>query len=299
MHEIRSSILGEDKPASPVARKGKPKRAAAGLGGLTGIAIRREEARVTNQRAEDRLRDRVEQSVISFRRRKYDVRVVNVSSRGAMIESEVEPRIGEQLDILFADDHRTRCVVRWLKEGRIGLEFVDETIVWDCSAPRPVSTGQELRDFAQREEERREAPADDREAVARGVVERLPRQTLLRKGTLYWGGIHIPVRLRNISSRGARVESEQSLHPGSEVELDLGEAGFQMAEVRWSREGHVGLRFADDFDIACLAPSHSAESEPANDMLKPAYLESELRPDSPWAARFERLSMTDLKKLDL
>jgi hypothetical protein len=119
---------------------------------------------------------------------------------------------------------------------------------------------------------------------------------LLRKGTLYWGGVTIEVRLRNISSGGAKVESEQELRPGSEVELDLGEAGFQMAEVRWSQDGQIGLRFADDFDIGSLAPSAtSAGSEPASDMLKPAYLETELRADSPWASRFERLSMTDLR----
>src|SRR5687767_11202010 len=131
MHEFRSSILGQDNQVSPVASKAKPKRDGAGLGGLSKIAIRREEARVTNQRGEDRLHGQVEQSIIHFRRRKYVVRVVNVSSRGAMIESDIEPHIGERIDIQYTDDNRTKCVVRWLREGRIGLEFVEETILWD------------------------------------------------------------------------------------------------------------------------------------------------------------------------
>lgn len=284
MHEIRSSILsGEDK-SSPITRKGKPKREGGGLGGLTKIAIRREEARVTDQRSEDRLRDRIEQSTIVFRRRKYEARVVNVSSRGAMIECDIEPRIGEGLDIQFSDDNRTRCLVRWVREGRIGLEFVKEAIVWDCSQPvaSPARGDSSLEDNGGEE---RDAP--------RPVLDRGPRHALLRKGTLYWSGVNIPVRLRNISSHGAKIESQQELRPGSEVELDLGEAGFQMAEVRWSKDGQIGLRFADDFDIGSLAPS--APSEPATDMLKPAYLETELRSDSPWAARFERLSLTDLQ----
>jgi hypothetical protein len=283
MHEIRSSILSGDEKSSPIARKAKPKREGGGLGGLTKIAIRREEARVTNQRCEDRLRDRVEQSTIVFRRRKYEVRVVNVSSRGAMIECDIEPRIGEALDIQFSEDNRTRCLVRWVREGRIGLEFVKEAIVWDCSQPvaSPVRAGSTESNSG----EERDAP--------RPVVDRGPRHALLRKGTLYWSGVNIPVRLRNISSHGAKIESEQELRPGSEVELDLGEAGFQMAEVRWSKDGQIGLRFADDFDIGSLAPG-SASVEHAPDMLKPAYLETELRPDSPWAARFERLSLTDL-----
>lgn len=285
MHEIRSSILaGDAKPT--IARKGKSKREGAGLGGLSTIAIRREEARVTDQRGEDRLRDRIEQSTIHFRRRKQIVRVVNVSSRGAMIESDIEPRIGETLDIMFSEDNRTRCVIRWVRGHRIGLEFVDEVIVWDCSAPAaavfqpaPPSRLDQHEQFS-----------------PRGVVDRSPRHTLLRKGTLYWGGVTIEVRLRNISSGGAKIESDQELRPGSEVELDLGEAGFQMAEVRWSQDGQLGLRFADDFDIGSLAPSSTAATgEPSSDMLKPAYLETELRADSPWASRFERLSMTDLR----
>jgi len=285
MHEIRSSILAGDAKPATIARKGKSKREGAGLGGLGAIAIRREEARVTDQRGEDRLRDRVEQSIIQFRRRKYEVRVVNVSSRGAMIESDIEPRIGETLDIQFSEENRTRCVVRWVRETRIGLEFVDEVIVWDCSAPTSAI-------FQPAAPSRPEAHEQN---APRGVVDRSPRHTLLRKGTLYWGGVTIEVRLRNISSGGAKVESEQELRAGSEVELDLGEAGFQMAEVRWSQDGQIGLRFADDFDIGSLAPSSTPVSEPASDMLKPAYLETELRADSPWASRFERLSMTDLR----
>ena len=287
MHEIRSSILGgADNAATPVARRGKPKGEGGGLGGLTKIAIRREEARVTNQRSEDRVRGQVEQSTIHFRRRKHAVRVVNVSSRGAMIEGDIEPRIGETVEVQFADDHRTRCIVRWVREGRIGLEFVDETIVWDCGAPQAVY----------REQPRAEGDQGE-QSLPRAVVERETRQTLLRSGTLYWGGVSIPVRLRNISAQGAKVESDQELRAGSEVELDLGEAGFQMAEVRWSKDGQVGLRFADDFDLGALAPTDGA-AEHAPDMLKPAYLETELSPDSPWAARFERLSLTDLNPTD-
>jgi len=297
MHEIRSSILsGEEKVSSPIARKGQPKQGGAGLGGLGRIAIRREETRVTDQRAEDRLRDRVEQSIIHFRRRKYVVRVVNVSSRGAMIESDIEPRIGEAIDIQFTDDNRTSCVVRWIRQGRIGLEFVDEAIVWDCASlqapafqPRPAEEGPRAH--------LRSAEAASAPALARAVIDRGPRQTLLRKGILYWGGISIPVRLRNISAGGAKVESGQDLQAGCEVELDLGDAGFQMAEVRWSKEGQIGLRFADDFDLDSLAPA-STHSEPAADMLKPAYLETELRADSPWASRFERLSATDLRMMN-
>jgi hypothetical protein len=280
MHEIRSTILGGEAKTDPVARKGNAKgRDGGGLAGLTRIAVRRQEARVTNQRIEDRHRDIVEETTIVFRRKKHPVRVVNVSSRGAMVEGEIEPRIGESLDILFTDETRTRCAVRWIRDGRIGLEFVNETIFWE-TAPGSAAFG--------------------RESVARAqaVVDREPRQHLLKSGMLYWSGVSVPVLLRDISSGGVRVEGDRDLCQGSEVELDLGEAGFQVAEVRWSSDGQIGLRFANDFDLDSLAPASFQSPGPAADVLKPAYLETELSPDSPWAARFDRLSMTELKTLE-
>ncbi|HEX8241703.1 MAG TPA: PilZ domain-containing protein [Allosphingosinicella sp.] len=279
MHELRSTILAGEPKASLVARKAKAKAEGASPGGLKKIAIKRQEARVTDQRLEDRLRGIVESTTIVFRRRRQDVAVVNVSSRGAMIRAEIEPRIGEKIDLLFDGRNKTRCIVRWVREGRIGVEFIDETIFWSSDRNGgPVF-----------QPEKTEAPA------IHAVADREPRQKLLRAGTLYWSGISIPVRLRNISGGGARVESGRELCPGSEVELDLGEAGFQIAEVRWSKDGQVGLRFAESFDIESLAPAHPAERPP--EVLKPAYLETELQPDSPWAARFEKLSLTDLKPL--
>jgi hypothetical protein len=281
MHELRSTILaGEPQPATPIARKAKAKDSPSPAG-LSKIAIKRQEARVTDQRLEDRHFGVVERSTIVFRRRRHQVDVVNVSSRGAMIVAAIEPRIGEKLDIQFSDDNRTRCIVRWIRDGRIGLEFVDETIFWETGGPGPVFHYEK---------------AGQEPARSEPQVEREPRQKLLRAGTLYWSGISIPVRLRNISEGGARVESARELCSGAEVELDLGGGVFQVAEVRWSKDGQVGLRFAEAFDIDALAPSHHAEQPP--EVLKPAYLETELQPDSPWAARYERLSLTDLKTID-
>ncbi|HEX2763369.1 MAG TPA: PilZ domain-containing protein [Allosphingosinicella sp.] len=285
MHEIRSTILtGEARAGSPVARKAKS-RSGEAPSGLTRIAIKRQEARVTDHRSEDRHRAIVERSTLIFRRRRIEVGVINVSSRGAMVVAEVEPRIGEKVDIVLSGDNRTRCIVRWVREGRIGLEFENETIFWDgATAAGPVFQ------YEQRGEAKEPAEAP------RPVVEREERQKLLRAGTLYWSGISIPVRLRNISSNGAKIESERELVPGAEVELDLGEAGFQMAEVRWSKDGQIGLRFAEEFNFEALTPGKQAAAPP--EVLKPAYLETETRPDSPWAARFERLSLTDLKMID-
>jgi hypothetical protein len=278
MHDFRSSILSgaAERPSTPVApKKAKP---AASLGGLTAIAVKRQETRITNQRCEDRLRDIVEETVMVFRRKKVPVRVVNVSSRGAMIQSDVEARIGEKIDLLFTEKNKTKCVVRWMREGRIGVEFLNETIFWDSAQTKgPVFRYE----------------GDGKQGL-REVTDREPRQTLLKSGTLYWSGISIPVRLRNISAGGAQLEAPKEFKPGVEVELDLGDAGFQYAEVRWAKDGQIGLRFAAEFDLDSLAPQPSYTSQAPQPVLKPAYLETETQPDSPWAARFERLKLSDL-----
>jgi hypothetical protein len=284
MHEIRSAILGDTK-AGLVASKGKKGEPA--TAGLTRIAIKRQETRITNQRLEDRHRNLVEEANVVFRRRRMTVGVVNVSSRGAMLAADIEPRIGEKIDILFTPDNKTKSVVRWVREGRVGIEFLEETIFWETDATfryEPATPQQQAEDEAEAE-------------AARAYQLREPRQRLLRSGTLHWGNVSIPVRLRNISGGGAQLESERMLQPGSEVELDLGEGGCKSAEIRWSSDGQVGLRFFEDFDFEALA-AQAQPTERTPEMLKPAWLETELDPDSPWAARFERLTLTELRRVD-
>lgn len=234
------------------------------------VPIPRGEARVTNQRGEDRLRDIIDHTILYFRRRKHAVPVINVSSRGAMVDADIDARIGETVELQFAPGSRTKCTIRWARDGRIGLEFVNETIVWDCFLAERSAAGAPVPEEPEREPETR-----------------APRHALLRMGSLYWNGMTLPVRLRNISEGGARLESGHELGAGAQVELNLGEAGVVYAEVRWAKDGQVGLRFAKDFALANLATA-----EPAK--LGTAAAESEFSPDAPWPARFETLTLDEL-----
>ncbi|MFL6845154.1 MAG: EAL domain-containing protein [Allosphingosinicella sp.] len=110
----------------------------------------------------------------------------------------------------------------------------------------------------------RPVPAEEALALAtesRPVAEvvgfsRPPRHRLIRNGTLVWGRRREAVRLRNISRGGAMIECDESLRPGSAVELDLDEAGSLAAEVRWCQRGQIGLQFAEEFALGQLARSH-------------------------------------------
>jgi hypothetical protein len=104
---------------------------------------------------------------------------------------------------------------------------------------------------------------------------RAVRHGLIRLASLNWEGQVFPVRLRNISSGGALLESERGLAPGARVELDLVGCGLLPAEVRWSQAGRLGIRFEEEFDVARLTPTRVPSSNVK--VLRPDYLDSEER----------------------
>ncbi|QAY78339.1 PilZ domain-containing protein [Sphingosinicella sp. BN140058] len=245
MPDTRSTILPGKRALPHTATKSAE---SVGSTGLAKVAIKREHTRTSNHRVEDRLRGILQDVAILFRRKTLSVGVINVSSRGAMLESDISVRIGETIDILFAEKHKTGAIVRWVRDGRFGVEFVEETICWDASdGDAPI-----LRFAPLVQEEPRPAP--------RRVNERAPRQPVARRGSLLAHDLLVPVRVRDISPGGAAIECDRTLRAGREVELDLGEAGIRSAEVRWSRNGKIGLRFAADFDLKTLSPDRAGRA---------------------------------------
>ena len=129
MHEVRAAILSGEKPAEPqtVSRE-KCRRKSGGERSLIGIDIPRQEQRQSDQRREDRFRGVVDRATIVFRRKQMLVRVVNVSSSGMMIDANLNPRIGETVEVIFDDQPPIEGVVRWIKQGRVGLDVGDGNI---------------------------------------------------------------------------------------------------------------------------------------------------------------------------
>jgi hypothetical protein len=128
MNEFRAAVnKGElSQVMAPVAKE-KCRRDKI-EGSLAGILIPRVERRTTNQRREDRYRGIVDRATIMFRRKRVLVTVVNISESGLMIEAAMEPRIGEQLKVEFEGFEPLQGVVRWVREGRIGLDVGDGAI---------------------------------------------------------------------------------------------------------------------------------------------------------------------------
>jgi len=87
------------------------------------------QARHVDPRSEPRYQGLVESAVLTFRGAEYSVPVIDISSRGTQIESEIVPRLGESVLIRFQGCSPIYAFVRWNREGRLGLNFGCELIL--------------------------------------------------------------------------------------------------------------------------------------------------------------------------
>jgi hypothetical protein len=295
MDEFQGSDFdGEAGPLSPVLVKkrsgGEPE-----LGSLCSIKIARQAPRTSNQRAHMRRPAADEETIVRFRDRNLRVELVNLSSGGAMIESDIEPFIGEAVQIQIGDGLPVPAVARWVGGGRVGVEFGSHSLL--VSPPRADFTFG-LGEAPEEEEEEEEAdepappvigaPAQPEEESGT----REPRQAVIRRAMVRAGIKRVPVRLCNISSHGVMLESDHCLKPGSAVQLEMAGGVLVTAEVRWSKGKRAGLSFDAEVNTKGLG----SMNVPPPAMVKPTYLESEFDPNSPWAARFDRLTMRALSE---
>ena len=82
-----------------------------------------------DRRGEDRHEGLVETALLHFRGKPVRVPVLNISSRGAMIECAIEPRLGEPVLIEFDQCSRIHAFVRWWRDGKMGLNFGHELVL--------------------------------------------------------------------------------------------------------------------------------------------------------------------------
>ena len=70
-----------------------------------------------------------EGATLIFRGAAYPAPVLNISSRGAMVETRILPRLGETVIVRFDGCSPIHAFARWTKDGRVGLHFGCELIV--------------------------------------------------------------------------------------------------------------------------------------------------------------------------
>ncbi len=128
MNEFRSALKNGDlaKAMSPIAADKDRRRKVEK--GLASVLIPRTERRATNQRREERYRGIVERAGLTFRGKTLLAKVVNISESGLMIETPIVPRIGEELAVEFEGFEPLTGIVRWVRDGRFGLDLGEGAI---------------------------------------------------------------------------------------------------------------------------------------------------------------------------
>ena len=90
---------------------------------LDGGMIPRTVKRMFDERTEERFEADAQTAVMEFRGRKHVVRLVNTSPSGAMVIFSLVPHIGEQVSFQLLDRGQVFAMVRWVRDGRVGISF--------------------------------------------------------------------------------------------------------------------------------------------------------------------------------
>jgi len=89
------------------------------------------------------------------------------------------------------------------------------------------------------------------------------------------------VRVRNISSTGAMIETNGKVRVGATPLFELGDAISISAIVEWAVGDQVGLRFQEPFDVDMLAEARPTVASTSN-WTPPTYLGKTVKNDDRW-----------------
>lgn len=288
---IRAKIYGGMSAAEePLIRPKKPKGAKADT--LHSVAVARETRRSSNSRGEDRHRLTDERARVTYNGRDLEVELINLSGGGAMVAGRFSPMLWDRVDLHLGNHGTIECAVRWIRDGRVGLEFAHETrLDWPSDQVATV-----LRHVIERTFPHIAFPQSDELQPAPQVEETradeqriAPRHPLIWNGTLHHDYQSDPVRVRNISSTGAMIETSAKVRVGATPLFELTDAISVSAIVEWAVGDQVGLRFQEPFDVDTLADARPTVA--SSDWKPPSYLGKAIKKEDRW----NRLDIAELR----
>lgn len=290
---IRAKVYG-GAADQPILQAKKPKGSKADT--LHSVSVPREVRRANNGRGEDRHRLTDERVQINHNGTPIEVELINLSGGGAMVAGDFEPMLWDHVELHLGNHGTIECVVRWIRDGRIGLEFAHETRldgpsdqiaivlrhVIERTFPHIRFTKKQTKAAA--EPETREPESSDNRARR--------RHPLIWTGTLYHDYQTSKIRVRNISTTGAMIESDTPIRAGAQPLLELSDTVSLSATVEWSVGDQAGLRFHEPFDMNMLADGKPTVVE--DRWSPPAYLDvvKAQQGNDHW----DRLSLAELRQ---
>jgi hypothetical protein len=284
-NEFRASLRGGAR--KPVVVAEKYAQADPSTDGLGAVKVQRSESRRTDERGGDRHRLENEQIIVRCKGKGRKVELINLSQGGAMVAGEIKAKLWDKVELVLGEGAEVECAVRWIRDGKIGLEFAHETQI-ECDS---ITQDELLRNVI-----RNSFP--DVEIKARPANEHDQKRDAARHPMIWSGVLHHDyewqdARLRNISATGALIECADKVPVGASVFLDLKEAGRIAARVSWSRGDQTGLLFAEPFNVSRLSQTTPVLATKTNS-------KSHFAPygrgcdQSPWAPEWNRLTVDEL-----
>ncbi len=295
-NEFRAK-LGNGR-VEPVLAKHKRRETDPKASKLGDIKVARSASRSSNERKSDRHRLTDEQAVVRRKGKRHVVELINLSHGGAMVAGDIKAKLWDKVALVLSDENESgageiECAVRWIRDGRYGLEFAHETQVECDGATLDELLRQVIRHSFPGVELKLRPAASDRNCEHEDKRAET-RHPLIWSGILHRDYDWEMVRLRNISQSGALIECPADLPTGATVNLDLGEAGKIAATVVWSRGDQMGLSFETPFDVRSLA--NATPDVATKHGYQAPFGELGQSDQSPWAPQWGRLSIDELGK---
>ena len=289
---IRAKVYGGAVASEePILKSKQPKGAKSDS--LQSVTLTRHVRRAANGRGEDRHRLTDEHAKISWNESTIDVELLNLSGGGAMIAGEFEPLIWDRIDLHLGNNGTVECAVRWIRDGRVGLEFAHETrLDWPSDEVATVLRHVIERTFPHiRFQMGEEKPEPETQTSSEDEHREARRHPLIWNGQLHHDYQSDDIRVRNISTTGAMIETSATVRVGAEPLLQLSETVQMAATVEWAVGDQVGLRFHQPFDVNKLTEARPKVA--VSDWTPPAYLDIDAQ-DS--RDRWGRLTVAELQR---
>ncbi|WP_299323765.1 PilZ domain-containing protein [Parasphingopyxis sp.] len=138
----------------------------------------------------------------------------NISSRGVMTEVFAPIAIDTPVQIEFKAGAQARGIVRWIKDGRAGIEFDTPIDVHEVLAPHSG----------------RMAP-------------RAPRLSIDGMAKVTIGDTHERLQVLDISQGGVKVAAGMFLEAGVDAVVEIEGLPVRASVVRWVSDHHAGISF--------------------------------------------------------
>ena len=259
-----------------------------------GTLARKEPSR-GNSRKGDRHRLVSEKARVTHSGSEHEAELINVSGGGAMIAASFDAEVWDTLELHLGQNGTIECAVRWVRDGRMGLEFAHETQL-DCSAEDQAILLREVisRTYGGAHFGSTSATSKVAEDEDDPETRRAKRHPLIWSGVLHCNGQRTPIRVRNISATGAMVQCKTEVPKGIEAVLELSETLTVSGTVGWCVGDQVGIHFHSPFDVTQLARS-TPEVAPQR-WERPAYLNKTAESASPWDPKWQRISMSEMNE---